>query len=435
MRRFKEKILVVDDSLMQATVLKGMLEEQFDIIIATGGQACLDILAQLDYKVDLILLDVVMPEIDGFEVLRRRQANPKFAEVPVIVLTMSEMEQDQVRTFELGANDFILKPAKKEIALFRINNVLSPRRRLREIRQEKEKFKEKAEVDGMTSLYNKATTETLINEILEDRENNHALLVIDVDNFKAVNDNLGHKTGDHTISVIAGVIVGQFRKSDIVGRFGGDEFVVLMKNVTDKDAPRRLANRIIDIVNKRTNLTIPDFVSVSIGIACSNNEVVTMDELFKRADSALYVSKKAGKARATEYGKEDEVVSDEEMQVVAVQSNSRNNTSTLSSGFGNKARTIVSEDVDELLALMYQVPEDLLLAICVDVSESEDDGIGQWKKWREVESYNHLPIIAICQEGNLHQMKLALNSGVISDLIFAPIEREVLKRRFEVIVK
>ena len=133
-----------------------------------------------------------------------------FKDTPVIVLTNTESVSSQSEAFALGADEFIIKPVDTRIALTRINNTLGVKRRLQNSRDEQKAWKTKSQIDEMTSLFNKMTVEKLITKTLTEHENGlHALMVIDIDNFKSVNDVYGHTMGDHVISVIAGVISAQ----------------------------------------------------------------------------------------------------------------------------------------------------------------------------------------------------------------------------------
>ena len=291
-------VLVVDDSKLQRMILKESLKESFQVIEASGGQECLDIIEHSKGKIDIVLLDLVMPGIDGFEVLRRRKNSAIFREIPVIVLTMSESVEDQITTFELGVNEFILKPVNAEIAIARIYNVLKSRRRYDMLKKEQQEWQIKAENDEMTGLLNKATVQRLCDEVLQHGcGEEHAMLVVDIDNFKAVNDLYGHQMGDHTICAIADLLSANFEGSDFVGRIGGDEFVVLMRNITNHEMVRQKAEEIIRVMKYKRELSIPENVTVSIGLAFSEGMETDYQTLFQEADAALLASKKEGKAR------------------------------------------------------------------------------------------------------------------------------------------
>lgn len=242
----KETLLIVDDSKFQRAIIKEMLGEHFRLEEATSGEECLMILEKSSHLIDLVLLDLVMPGIDGFEVLRRRQTMDAFKDIPVIVLTSSNSIEFQI--------------------------------------------------DEMTSLFNKMTIENLVSETLTNAPSAlHSLMVIDIDNFKSANDIYGHTVGDHIICVIAGVISFQFRNTDFVGRIGGDEFVVLMPDIPAKEVAFEKAESLIQIILKKEGLSIPDNISISIGLAFSDSEDKTYASFFGKADQALYVSKKSGK--------------------------------------------------------------------------------------------------------------------------------------------
>ena len=158
----KETLLIVDDSKFQRVVIRQSLGEHFNFAEAVSGEECLTIMEKESDAIDLVLLDLVMPGIDGFEVLRRRQNMEGFKDTPVIVLTNTESVSSQSEAFALGADEFIIKPVDTRIALTRINNTLGVKRRLQNSRDEQKAWKTKSQIDEMTSLFNKMTVEKLI---------------------------------------------------------------------------------------------------------------------------------------------------------------------------------------------------------------------------------------------------------------------------------
>lgn len=428
MEQKKETLLIVDDSKLQRVVLMQALKDAFELIEATSGEECLELVERGETQIDLVLLDLVMPGIDGFEVLRRRALSPKFAGIPVVVLTTSDDNETQVEAFRLGAREFLNKPIKPEIAVSRINNVLESQRRLNVMLKEQEELKVKAEIDEMTKLLNKATAEKMAKQILEEYpDENHAILMIDIDNFKNVNDSLGHDVGDHVISVVAGIISMQFGGSDIVGRIGGDEFMVFMKNVKDREDARRKAQNIVDAFCKKENLSIPDCVSVSIGMAFSDESGIEYEPLFKKADEALYVSKEKGKSCYTEYSKIGQITF-EDSHTILVWTKCRNLLSTIELIFRQPLQVESVSSIEELCDL-YQKKKQQTIAIYVDVSETLDDGEEMWKLLSNQPWAKSMTIVAICHEGNMSQVKNSVLAGLAADLLFAPLEQGQLKRR------
>lgn len=428
MEQKKETLLIVDDSKLQRVVLMQALKDAFELIEATSGEECLELVERGEAQIDLVLLDLVMPGIDGFEVLRRRALSPKFAGIPVVVLTTSDDNETQVEAFRLGAREFLNKPIKPEIAVSRINNVLESQRRLNVMLKEQEELKVKAEIDEMTKLLNKATAEKMAKQILEEYpDENHAILMIDIDNFKNVNDSLGHDVGDHVISVVAGIISMQFGGSDIVGRIGGDEFMVFMKNVKDREDARRKAQNIVDAFCKKENLSIPDCVSVSIGMAFSDESGIGYEPLFKKADEALYVSKEKGKSCYTEYSKIGQITF-EDSHTILVWTKCRNLLSTIELIFRQPLQVESVSSIEELCDL-YQKKKQQTIAIYVDVSETLDDGEEMWKLLSNQPWAKSMTIVAVCHEGNMSQVKNSVLAGLAADLLFAPLEQGQLKRR------
>ncbi len=428
MEQKKETLLIVDDSKLQRVVLMQALKDAFELIEATSGEECLELVERGEAQIDLVLLDLVMPGIDGFEVLRRRALSPKFAGIPVVVLTTSDDNETQVEAFRLGAREFLNKPVKPEIAVSRINNVLESQRRLNVMLKEQEELKVKAEIDEMTKLLNKATAEKMAKQILEEYpDENHAILMIDIDNFKNVNDSLGHDVGDHVISVVAGIISMQFGGSDIVGRIGGDEFMVFMKDVKDREDARRKAQNIVDALCKKENLSIPDCVSVSIGMAFSDESGIEYEPLFKKADEALYVSKEKGKSCYTEYSKIGQITF-EDSHTILVWTKCRNLLSTIELIFRRPLQVESVSSIEELCDL-YQKKKQQTIAIYVDVSETLDDGEEMWKLLSNQPWAKSMTIVAVCHEGNMSQVKNSVLAGLAADLLFAPLEQGQLKRR------
>lgn len=427
----KETLLIVDDSKFQRVVIRQSLGEYFNFAEAVSGEECLQIMEKESDAIDLVLLDLVMPGIDGFEVLRRRQNMEGFKDTPVIVLTNTESVSSQSEAFALGADEFIIKPVDARIALSRINNTLGVKRRLQSSRDEQKAWKTKSQIDEMTSLFNKMTVEKLITKTLTEHEDGlHALMLIDIDNFKSVNDVYGHTMGDHVISVIAGVISSQFRSTDYVGRIGGDEFCVLMVDIPSREIALIKAENLVNLVKYKENLSIPDNISISMGMVFSEPEDHCYDDLATKADQALYVSKKSGKGRYSVFGEKNQAP--EKGMQAFVWSGSRNVTSMIEFVMPDHVHLKTVASVEEIRTCMEEQSGEDILALFVDVSEEEDQGQARWQELLKFQREHTLSMIAICKEGNLAQMKYALDTERISDLLLAPLEANTLKRRVKI---
>lgn len=425
-----ETLLIVDDSRLQRAVLNEIFSSNFNILEVSSGEECLQMLEEKQDTIDLVLLDLVMPGMDGFDVLTHRQEMPVFQKIPVVVLTTTNTPEVQTKAFELGASDFISKPVEPVIARLRIDNILKTNRRLNNILKKQEELRIRSEVDEMTHLLNKTITEHTISHLLTSApEELHALFAIDIDNFKAVNDIYGHKMGDHTISVVAGILASHFSGSDIVGRIGGDEFVVFVRNVTSKQAIYEKAQNLLDAILDKEALSIPENVTISIGIAFTEPYETSFTTLFQKADTALDTSKKSGKQCFSEYGVSSSKP-DTAMRNILLYTHSRNVASTLKFSHSYPDRLIKISSITEIwYAIMDK--NNHVPAVFIDVSETEDDGIQLWDELSHESWALSTPIIAICKEGNLAQVRNAILSDLINDLIFEPIDMESLRRRIK----
>lgn len=422
----KEKLLIVDDSRFQRVVFREMLAEKFEILEAVDGKECLEIIKKNGNNIDIVLLDLVMPNMDGFEVLRKRQTIKEFESIPVIALTTSNEISFQTEAFELGANDFIMKPVDARIAISRINNTLESVRHLKKVLEEQNSWKLKSQIDEMTHLFNKITTEKMVTSVLSEfPQKKQALIVVDIDNFKSVNDILGHKVGDHIICVVAGVLSSLFRNTDIIGRIGGDEFVVLMRNVPDYNVVTKKAAQLIDLFENKEGLSIPENISVSVGIAFSDDNDRTFSDLFSKSDQALYMSKKSGKACFSIYGIEYD--NQNQTKEIILLSDSRNIVSTLEYALPNfvKIKNVKNlVQIDEL----FNTEKNVVAGIYIDTSELCENELEQfWNDIKKKKWIGKYPITAICKEGELKQMRYAVTTDGIYDMVLSPIDAGMIK--------
>lgn len=295
MEQSKETLLIVDDSRLQHAVLNEIFSPAFNILEVSSGEECLQMIKDKKNMIDLVLLDLVMQGMDGFDVLKHRQEMPEFKQIPVVVLTTTDTPEVQTKAFELGASDFISKPTEPAIARHRIDNILKTNRRLNHILQKQEALRIKSEVDEMTHLLNKATAEHAISHILlSTPEELHALFAIDIDNFKAVNDIFGHKMGDHTISVVAGILASHFSGSDIIGRIGGDEFVAFVRDIASRQAVYEKAQELLDAILDKEALSIPENVTISTVLHSQSLMKLPTQHFFRKQTLHLGIQKNPG---------------------------------------------------------------------------------------------------------------------------------------------
>lgn len=293
-------ILVVDDDKLNLSAARKVLSGEYKVIPVVRGTQALSYLE--NEECDMILLDISMPEMDGFELLRKIRTMENGKDIPVIFLTADNDTETETRCFKEGAIDFIVKPFVPTVMQSRIGRALELEELRRGLADKLEKktrevsdIRSKSYQDVLTGLWNRAYTENAVNEMIS-QEKKGALFMLDMDNFKAVNDNYGHIAGDETLKVFAGTLKKFAGEGDILCRIGGDEFMIFVKGVTEKsELSSRAADIISDFQKKFAALSFEIECSVSIGIAQTPEDGLEFNKLYNSADKALYYVKQNGK--------------------------------------------------------------------------------------------------------------------------------------------
>ena len=286
----KSTVLVVDDAADSIEILHQILANDYRVLFATGGVMALSIASS--QKPDIILLDVSMPDIDGYQVCKELKANPDTRNIPIIFVTGKDEDGDQEMGFRLGGADYINKPVRPTTVKVRINNQLK-------LRDNEATIREQALYDNLTHLPNRNLIKDRLRYALakdQRRQLKTALFFIDLDDFKTINDTLGHDAGDQLLIAAANRLRACVRKEDMVGRLGGDEFVILLSGLDKIDAARTVANKVLKVFNDPFILSgIELVVTGSIGIAISPDDGLEDKQLLSNADTAMYQSKRVGR--------------------------------------------------------------------------------------------------------------------------------------------
>lgn len=293
-------ILVVDDDKLNLSAARKVLSGEYKVIPVVRGTQVLSYLE--NEECDMILLDISMPEMDGFELLRKIRTMENGKDIPVIFLTADNDTETETRCFKEGAIDFIVKPFVPAVMQSRIGRALELEELRRGLADKLEKktrevsdIKSKSYQDALTGLWNRAYTENAVNEMISQGKKG-ALFMLDMDNFKAVNDNYGHIAGDETLKIFAGTLKKFAGEGDVLCRIGGDEFMIFVKDVTKKsELGSRAADIISDFQKKFAALSFETECSVSIGIAQTPEDGLEFNKLYNSADKALYYVKQNGK--------------------------------------------------------------------------------------------------------------------------------------------
>ncbi len=427
-------MLIVDDGAMNREMLRNQFCQEFHVLEAQNGEEALQIVKEQKNTIDIVLLDLMMPEMSGIEVLKQRKQLEYFQKIPVIVITGSGSIEDQVAAFEEGASDFVSKPFTPQIVATRVKNVLASKQQLDMVEMEARKLKMKAEKDEMTGLFNKATTEMMVHEIVEEGQGAlHALMIFDIDNFKTVNDTLGHPEGDRVIQMISLILSSQFRKTDVIGRIGGDEFCVLMRDVSNKEIVYQKIRELLQLMEYKPGISIPEYVTLSIGLATTQDSSVNGTELLQRADEALYLAKRGGKARYREYGVEVANDGPDNRNSVVVISSNRGLCSMAHAVIPTKLKIIEVPCVEAFSKLCSKDQAHIQMCL-LDISEETGDLSYIWQELQQLPWVSMDRVYAICQEGSKKQYVEAMQHGV-RDLVVATLEMDYFKARIEHIMK
>ncbi len=299
------RILVVDDNVDNVEIIATRLRYHgYEVQEASQGEEALTLVSQS--PPDLILLDVMLPGVDGYEVSRRIRGNPEMPYIPIILVTARDSTQDKVTGLDAGADDYLTKPINLPELEARVRSMLRIKR-LQDELEEKNRALERLSVsDGLTGLYNHRHIHGLLHEEFERVKRTGDLLTVamfDLDHFKSVNDTYGHQAGDRVLQEVAGILRENAREMDRFGRYGGEEFLVVLPE-TGIDDGAVFVERVRRDVARRpfeVGRSEPLHLTVSAGVACCGHDTDTPDALVRRADEALYAAKAAGRDRVVRH--------------------------------------------------------------------------------------------------------------------------------------
>ena len=293
----KQTILIVDDSPENITILGALLRMDYTIRVAKNGAKALKIM-ESDNCPDLVLLDVMMPGIDGYEVCKRLKANLHTQNIPVIFITSKTSEEDEVRGFEMGAFDYVTKPFRPVVVKARIRTHM-------ELKKYRDFLVNTSYCDGLTAIANRRRFDEHYSALWNLAIRGHSplsLIMIDIDHFKEFNDNYGHQEGDIALARIAQMLVTSLkRKTDMVARYGGEEFVCVLSNTAIAGAVNVAEKFHTDILSMQIPhafSTAGSLVTISQGVACIvPTKNLSPETLIISADESLYKAKKGGRNR------------------------------------------------------------------------------------------------------------------------------------------
>ena len=296
------RILIVEDNEMDAKLIQRSLEgEPYHIKLVKDGEETLNTVRQ--EKIDLILLDIMLPGKNGYEICQTLKAMEQTQNIQIIAITgLSDMDS-KVKGIELGADDYLIKPVNRQELKTSVRSLLKKKVYLDKLCTKYEMAVYTAITDQLTGLYNRGYFDHFLDrEVKRSLRDNTpvALLMMDIDNFKKINDVFGHQAGDRILEQLADIVKRNIRGIDLAARYGGEEFVVVMSN-TDKYEAEQAGERIRQSIHAFDFENIDSKLSVSIGIALHPHDAKSVEDLIEKADQALYRAKRDGKNRVCMY--------------------------------------------------------------------------------------------------------------------------------------
>jgi diguanylate cyclase (GGDEF)-like protein len=287
-------VLVVEDHPDQRELLAIVLQrEGYKVVTAANG---LEALEKLETEnIQIALSDIMMPKMDGFELIKRIRTNPALKSIYLILITARIQEGDRVRGLDLGADDYITKP-------FSFSELLARVRVGSRVVHYQKHLEYQTQVDSLTGLFNRRAFEKKIHEEFERSRRYHnplSVLILDIDNFKTINDTYGHHGGDAALVKISETFREKTRQTDFPSRYGGEEFVLVLPE-TDQDNALQVASKIHEAIRSCAfgTTTRPYTLTVSIGVSSTSARFYSdWHEMVDNADQALYLAKNTGKDR------------------------------------------------------------------------------------------------------------------------------------------
>ncbi|SCY90340.1 diguanylate cyclase [Alkaliphilus peptidifermentans] len=290
----KFKVLVVDDEIVNLQVLASQLIlNNYNVTTALSGKKALKLISEESF--DLVILDVMMPKMSGYEVCKRIREKFTLVDLPVLMLTANSQLNNVCLGFECGTNDYIIKPFEKSELLARIKTLITMKNAVK-----------LSVIDSLTGIFNRKhlfeLAELLFNEHRAEKKI-MSIIMMDIDNFKILNDKYGHGIGDMILKDIVTRCQEVLRPTDTIGRYGGEEFTVILPN-TEIEIAHKIAERIRKNVSAKPikiGEENEEIVTLSLGIGESNSTNKSVLDIFYEADKALYKAKSSGKNKVTTY--------------------------------------------------------------------------------------------------------------------------------------
>ena len=293
----KPRVLIVDDERSNISLLGNLLQPDCEVVVATDGESALR-RAAAPARPDLILLDVMMPGMDGYQVCKQLKDSDATRDIPVIFITAMGEEDDEALGLRIGAVDYVTKPFSPAILKMRIRTHV-------ELKRLRDHWQRLSMVDALTQIANRRSFDEALDTAWRSAMRHNqplALIMADVDHFKAYNDHHGHAAGDDCLRRVAQAMKQEVKRAgDLLARFGGEEFVCLMPEADLHGAEtvgRRMCAAVTELALPHEHPAVQGTISISVGLAVLvPNSAQNPTELIIQADRRLYDAKRGGRNR------------------------------------------------------------------------------------------------------------------------------------------
>ncbi|MGE5406008.1 MAG: response regulator [Candidatus Saccharibacteria bacterium] len=419
-------LLVEDSASTQEVVINSLGELGIKVVaVGTGSAALMELNGSM---FDLILLDIMLPDTDGFKLFETIRSDPRWELIPIVFLSAKAELEDKIAGWELGADDYITKPFEGSELNARVTGRL---RRAGKILQASTR-------DYLTNALSRRYLDENLAQLAAQTARNSSILsvaLLDLDNFKSVNDTYGHQTGDAVLRGLVSFLHNNLRQSDVVGRFGGEEFMIIFPDTDSQNAQSR-ATELIDGFKKVSftspNSPEPFHVSFSAGIASFPQHGDNTQSLVAGADIALYLAKSQGKSRAAVYSMGEGAVTHSTRRILAVDDN-RAFLSAITEGLVRRGYEVDAYSEPKKALSVATIGKNRWDVMLVDVNMPEMTGFELVSMIKQYMQNDMPPVIMITTANQVQDLINASKLGV-ADYVLKPLDIDDLTRRLTAIL-
>jgi len=425
----KNRILIVDDDTSNLMELASILKSDYKIYAVKDGESALE--KANEVLPDLILLDIIMPDMNGFEVLNELRTSEKTKEIPVIFITGISDSEDEIKGLAAGAVDYMRKPLNEGIVKLKVQQqiqLLNQFRKIEHLRM----------VDQLTNLPNKRNFMMRLNDEWDRASRDYtpiSVLIVDIDHFKKYNETYGHQQGDTALQSVAVMLIKALKRpGDFAARWGDEEFIILLPN-TDVRGAAGVADSVREHAEE---LEIPvadgskSKITVSIGVNTRiQGQLSTIDEFISWADMALYTAKSKGRNRVSHFELPHEIKTggrnDKIRSTIFIVDDNETNLTMAEEVLMAQYRVVALSSAPKMFKALEKFKPDLIL---LDVEMPDMSGFEAMSKLKENELYANIPVIFLTGLSDANSEAYGIELGAV-DFIMKPFTEPVLMNRIK----